>query len=372
MGDGYGFRKIRRELGVTAFGINAIVLPPGYETGCTTTTSRKRPTSSTRGGRVPVRRRQHAPGRRRRGRAGRRRDPPRHAQRRRGRTRSCWSPAARTATSGATARRSATTRAAARPGPLAPPPRIDDELERPSVLLLHGQPGGAGDWAPWCAALGDGVDAIADRPPGWDGRQRAPRPGRQRRGGAGDPRRVTAIERAMVVGHSLGAAVAAWLAVHHPSGWRRWCSPPRRPTGPRWSRLTAGWGFRWLGRLASSAVLTGLGLTLQRRRGTAPCRAAHRTGRRLPEVLGAGSEDAVGAPRLHLGAAHDAARAPAPPGQPAGDPDSDLGRLWQRGPDRVDGRLPESWPRRFRAPSWWCCAAPGTCCPSATPRRWPS
>ena len=31
MGDGYGFRKIRRELGVTAFGINAIVLPPGYE-----------------------------------------------------------------------------------------------------------------------------------------------------------------------------------------------------------------------------------------------------------------------------------------------------------------------------------------------------
>ncbi len=33
MGDGYGFRKIRRELGVTAFGINALVLPPGYSTG---------------------------------------------------------------------------------------------------------------------------------------------------------------------------------------------------------------------------------------------------------------------------------------------------------------------------------------------------
>jgi uncharacterized cupin superfamily protein len=33
MGDEYGFRKIRRTLGVTAFGINAIVLPPGYETG---------------------------------------------------------------------------------------------------------------------------------------------------------------------------------------------------------------------------------------------------------------------------------------------------------------------------------------------------
>jgi mannose-6-phosphate isomerase-like protein (cupin superfamily) len=33
LGEGYGFRKVRRELGVTAFGVNAIVLPPGYETG---------------------------------------------------------------------------------------------------------------------------------------------------------------------------------------------------------------------------------------------------------------------------------------------------------------------------------------------------
>src|ERR671914_1795823 len=33
LADGPGFRKVRRELGVTAFGVNAIVLPPGYETG---------------------------------------------------------------------------------------------------------------------------------------------------------------------------------------------------------------------------------------------------------------------------------------------------------------------------------------------------
>jgi quercetin dioxygenase-like cupin family protein len=33
LGDQYGFKKIRRELGVTAFGINAIVIPPGHETG---------------------------------------------------------------------------------------------------------------------------------------------------------------------------------------------------------------------------------------------------------------------------------------------------------------------------------------------------
>ena len=31
MGEGPGFRKIRRELGVQAFVVNAVVLPPGYE-----------------------------------------------------------------------------------------------------------------------------------------------------------------------------------------------------------------------------------------------------------------------------------------------------------------------------------------------------
>jgi len=30
MGTGPGFRKVRSELGVTAFGVNAIVLPPAY------------------------------------------------------------------------------------------------------------------------------------------------------------------------------------------------------------------------------------------------------------------------------------------------------------------------------------------------------
>ncbi|HLH65052.1 MAG TPA: cupin domain-containing protein [Solirubrobacteraceae bacterium] len=33
LGEGPGLRKIRQQLGVTAFGINAIVLPSGYSTG---------------------------------------------------------------------------------------------------------------------------------------------------------------------------------------------------------------------------------------------------------------------------------------------------------------------------------------------------
>ena len=31
LGEGYGFRKIRRALAVEAFGVNAIVMPPRYE-----------------------------------------------------------------------------------------------------------------------------------------------------------------------------------------------------------------------------------------------------------------------------------------------------------------------------------------------------
>jgi mannose-6-phosphate isomerase-like protein (cupin superfamily) len=33
LGDGYGFRKVRKGLGVTAFGVNAIVMPPGVDAG---------------------------------------------------------------------------------------------------------------------------------------------------------------------------------------------------------------------------------------------------------------------------------------------------------------------------------------------------
>ena len=31
LGEGYGFRKVRQALGIAAFGVNAIVMPPGFE-----------------------------------------------------------------------------------------------------------------------------------------------------------------------------------------------------------------------------------------------------------------------------------------------------------------------------------------------------
>jgi len=84
------------------------------------------------------------------------------------------------------------------------------------VLLLHGQPGGARDWDRVVAAIGGRASPIAFDRPGWDLRFAA-------RDLAGNVEAALAVldldqvERATVVGHSFGGAVAAWLAADHPA-----------------------------------------------------------------------------------------------------------------------------------------------------------
>jgi pimeloyl-ACP methyl ester carboxylesterase len=83
------------------------------------------------------------------------------------------------------------------------------------VLLLHGQPGSGRDWDRVRRAIGDRARTIPFDRPGWDGRS-APA------SLAGNAEAALAAldragaRRATVVGHSFGAAVAAWLAVDHP------------------------------------------------------------------------------------------------------------------------------------------------------------
>jgi pimeloyl-ACP methyl ester carboxylesterase len=85
----------------------------------------------------------------------------------------------------------------------------------PAILFLHGQPGGARDWERVTTAIGERAPTLTFDRPGWDERSAA-------RGIAGN---VTAalsvldahrVGRAILVGHSFGAAVAAWLAIEHP------------------------------------------------------------------------------------------------------------------------------------------------------------
>jgi pimeloyl-ACP methyl ester carboxylesterase len=83
------------------------------------------------------------------------------------------------------------------------------------VLLLHGQPGGAGDWDRVRAAIGTRTPTLAIDRPGWDG-HRAPANLEGNAEAALEALDAAGAERATVVGHSFGGAVAAWLAASHP------------------------------------------------------------------------------------------------------------------------------------------------------------
>lgn len=82
------------------------------------------------------------------------------------------------------------------------------------VLLLHGQPGSARDWASVQARL-DGTTAIAIDRPGWGGSSR-PTDLAGNALAACEALDRAGAQRAVIVGHSLGAAVAVLLAILHP------------------------------------------------------------------------------------------------------------------------------------------------------------
>jgi pimeloyl-ACP methyl ester carboxylesterase len=83
------------------------------------------------------------------------------------------------------------------------------------VLLLHGQPGAAGDWDRVRTAIGSRVETIAIDRPGWD-TDSSPSDLEGNARAALDAVDAAGAERAVVVGHSFGGAVAAWLAATHP------------------------------------------------------------------------------------------------------------------------------------------------------------
>jgi pimeloyl-ACP methyl ester carboxylesterase len=84
----------------------------------------------------------------------------------------------------------------------------------PPALLLHGQPGSAGDWNWVIESLAGRIEAIALQRPGYDGSP----PGGVRHSALTTLAAMESrgIERAIMVGHSYGGAIAAWLAAFHP------------------------------------------------------------------------------------------------------------------------------------------------------------
>ncbi len=129
------------------------------------------------------------------------------------------------------------------------------------LLLLHGQPGSARDWDRVRAELPPTVAPIAIDRPGWD-RQRPPASLDENALAAVAALDARDVDRAMVVGHSLGAAVAAWLAVNHPdrvSGLVL-AAPAANAAALDWiDELLA---LPVAGALAGAVALSGVGLAL--------------------------------------------------------------------------------------------------------------
>jgi pimeloyl-ACP methyl ester carboxylesterase len=111
------------------------------------------------------------------------------------------------------------------------------------------------------AALTGRADAIAIDRPGWDGRTQ-PLDLDGNAWAALAALDARGVQRAMVVGHSLGAAIAAWLAAHHRDRVTALVLVAPAANLASLERLD-----RWLatpvtGYLTGAASLTGLGLAL--------------------------------------------------------------------------------------------------------------
>jgi pimeloyl-ACP methyl ester carboxylesterase len=145
---------------------------------------------------------------------------------------------------------------------------------RDPVLFLHGQPGGARDWDRVVAAIGPRAATVAIDRPGW-------LPGSAPADLAGNAAAALAAldaagaSRATVVGHSLGAAVAAWLAVEHPDRVHRLVLAA--PAANCAALVPLDYWLAWplAGELVGAPVMAGAGLVL----------AASRVRRRVAGLL---------------------------------------------------------------------------------------
>ena len=129
------------------------------------------------------------------------------------------------------------------------------------VLFLHGQPGNARDWRPLIAALDGRSRVIAPDRPGWDGS--SPPTGLEGNAGAAAAALDRAgVQQATVVGHSFGAAVAAWLAATRPGRVSALVLVAPAANSDSLVPLDRLLAIPVLGDVLGAGALTGAGLTL--------------------------------------------------------------------------------------------------------------
>jgi pimeloyl-ACP methyl ester carboxylesterase len=137
-------------------------------------------------------------------------------------------------------------------------------VETPSdpVLLLHGQPGRAQDWDAVRSAIGGRAHSIAINRPGWDGETR-PVDLAANAEAALAALNAAGLERVTVVGHSLGGAVAAWLASEHPERVHALVLAAPSANRASLNRLDQVLATPILGSALTTSGFTGMGLALR-------------------------------------------------------------------------------------------------------------
>jgi pimeloyl-ACP methyl ester carboxylesterase len=111
------------------------------------------------------------------------------------------------------------------------------------------------------AALDGGAQPIAVDRPGWDGRSR-PRDLGGNAQAVFDLLDTRGIERATLVGHSLGAAIAVWAALERPERVAALVLAAPAANRASLAALDRGLALPVAGSLASAISMTGLGLVL--------------------------------------------------------------------------------------------------------------
>ena len=239
------------------------------------------------------------------------------------------------------------------------------------VLLLHGQPGAAADWERlsaerWAIALRD----DRHRSPGVGRASRGDRPGGNARAALAALDAAGAM-RATVVGHSLGAAVAAWLAVSAPERVGRLVLVAPAANLDSLGAVDYLLAAPFVGWLASVGAMAGGGLVL----GTGPLRRWVAEATALDDRYLRAAGRMLLAPRawrafvreqrflvrdlpaLEPPAGRRSRRRPRSSPAPA--------TTWCRSP------RPGGWPGRSGRSSSWRSSTPGICCTFSMPAAWP-
>lgn len=129
------------------------------------------------------------------------------------------------------------------------------------ILFLHGQPGSARDWDRVSEAIAGRAETITFDRPGWDGHSAATDLSGNARAALGVLDR-RGVERATVVGHSFGGAIAAWLAAEHPERVGALVLAAPSANAASLNRLDALLARPVVGAVLGATALVGLGAAL--------------------------------------------------------------------------------------------------------------